>query len=133
MTFGHVALTINRQRSVLWIYISDALISFLAFLYVIPHYGWRGAAIIMIFSELYAGTLITIVTLRYAKTIPSFVAFFKIVLASAIMGAVLYLTTSLPLFVAIVLGIITYAVLIMGLRVMTWERVRDVLKGPKIA
>ncbi|OGH69081.1 MAG: hypothetical protein A3D53_02410 [Candidatus Magasanikbacteria bacterium RIFCSPHIGHO2_02_FULL_45_10] len=133
MTFGHVALTINRQRSVLWIYISDAFISFLAFLYVIPHYGWRGAAIIMIFSELYAGTLITIVTLRYAKTIPSFVAFFKIVLASAIMGAVLYLTTSLPLFVAIVLGIITYAVLIMGLRVMTWERVRDVLKGPKIA
>lgn len=124
MTFGHVALAINRQRSVLWIYVSDAVISFAAFLYVIPRFGWQGAAIIMIFSEIYAGLLLTIATLRYAQVTPSFNTFIKIVMASAGMGAVLYFVSFLPLLANILTGFTVYGLLVFGFRVVSWEQIR---------
>lgn len=133
MVFGHIALATNHQRSVLWIYISDALISLPAFLIALSLFGWRGAAGVIIFSELYAGVLLTYVTVRLAGAQPSFTPFFKILLACAGMVGVLYLLPPIPLLASVVLGAISYSAFILIFRVISLRTLKLIFSRQKIA
>lgn len=127
MIFGHIALAINRQREALWIYASDAVLSLIGYFYFIPLYGWWGAAIVTIFSEIYAGLLLTILTIYYSKTRPHILNLVKIFLASAGMGALLILYPSLPFALAILVGGLSYGLLLIILRAITLAQIKAAL------
>ena len=125
--FGYMALAIDRQKQALWIYISDAVLTTIAYFILIPRYGIYGAAAAAIFAELYAGLGLMILANHYAKFIPSFKTLGKIILASAIMGAVVHRLQPLNIIFSIILGMTVYAIFVLLFRVISKETLREIV------
>jgi len=107
--FGHTAVAMDRQKATMWIYISDAILTLLGYLYFIPRFGWVGAAWMTVFSELYAGVCLYITIRKITKIKLRLTKLLKIIAATTFMSVVIYLTSSLHVLIAIVFGIIAYA------------------------
>lgn len=125
--FGYIALAINHQRRALWIYISDAILTTIAYFIFIPRYGIYGAAGVSIFSELYAGLALMLLANHYSNFTPRFKALGKIILASAIMGAAIYKLQPLNIIISIILGIAVYAVFILLFKVVSKETIKEIV------
>ncbi|TSC84379.1 MAG: Membrane protein [Parcubacteria group bacterium Gr01-1014_13] len=126
--FGYMALAIDRQRQAMWIYFSDAVLTTIAYFILIPRYGIYGAAMAAIFAELYAGLGLMILANHYAKFIPSFKTFGKIILASTIMGLIIYKLQPMNIVMSILIGVGIYGLLIIGLKVISKQTIMEVLK-----
>jgi O-antigen/teichoic acid export membrane protein len=132
MVFGHIILAIDRQREALWVYASDAVLSLIGYLIFIPRFGWWGAVMVTLFSECYAGLGHTILTMYYSKTRFSPTVFFKVVIASVVMGTLLFALQPLPLLASILLGAFVYALLLIALRVTSWARISKLLRRARV-
>jgi O-antigen/teichoic acid export membrane protein len=128
--FGHAAVAINRQRETMWIYISDAIITLAGYLVFIPAYGMIGAAGMTIFSELYAGTLLFLTVRHYSGEGLRIRTFAKILLASAMMGAVLLALPPLPVILSIIAGGIIYGIAIVALRAISPKTLKEIFAKP---
>ncbi len=90
MVFGHLALAINKQRQVFWVYLSDALLSLVGYFIFIPKFGMYGAAYVTIFSEFYAGALLLIMAYHYSGFFPKLFTLLKILFISLLMSILIY-------------------------------------------
>lgn len=133
MIFGHIALAINRQKEALWIYGSDALLSLAGYFYFIAHYGVWGAIGVTLFSEVYAGLGLTLLTIHYSGVTPRLNSLIKILAASFAMGTALYYLPNVPLFGAIALGGAIYSGLVILLRIISPATIKEILTTPKVA
>lgn len=133
MIFGHIALAINRQKEALWVYGTDAILSLISYFYFISHYGVWGAIGVTLFAELYAGLGLTLLTIRYSGVTPQLTSFLKILVASILMGLVLYSLPDIPLLLAIALGGVVYAFLIILLRVISPATIQELVSVKKVA
>lgn len=131
MVFGHVALAIGKQRKSMWVFISAAVFSVIGYFIFIPRYGVWGAVGVTIFSEIYAGICLLILVSRLAKTWPDFGSFLKISLASLIMGLLVYSLPNLPVIISILIGVITYTILVLVLKIISKETIKEILKAKK--
>ncbi len=127
MLFGHTALAINRQKQAIFIYASNALLSVIGYFIFIPRFGIYGAAGVTIFSELYAGIGLFALTYYYARVKPSLLTAVKIIIASAIMGIVVYIARFLPLFVSISIGALVYAALNLTLNTLPRQKWQEIV------
>lgn len=114
MTFGHIVLAINKQKQALYIYGSDALLSLIGYFVLIPRFGWQGAVAVTIFSEIYAGLLLAILSIYYSKVFPSLLNLLKITLGSILMGGLVYLLPKVSLPLSVLAGAGFYAIFIIG-------------------
>ncbi len=106
--FGHTAVAIGKQKATMWIYISDAIITLAGYLYVIPRFGWFGAATLTVFSELYAGILLALLISHYSPAKLNFKKFGKIIIASLLMVGALLLIGDFSLLLLIPVGALVY-------------------------
>lgn len=127
MIFGHIALAINKQKETLWIYGSDAILSLIGYLIFIPRYSWAGAVGVTLFSELYAGVLLTLSTIRYSQTYPELKNFLKVTLASLIMAAALYYISPTNLLTSMLVGAVVYGACIILLKVITPTTLKEII------
>ncbi len=126
LIFGHVILSMSRQKKTLWIYISDAIVSLILFFIFIPMYGLWGAVLVSVLAEIYAGVCLTAVAIRQTKFIPSFFIFFKIVIASAIMASAVYLLPSQHVLISILYGVIIYGGLLLLFQVVPKGMIKEI-------
>lgn len=126
MIFGHINLAIGRQKQAMWVYASAAILSIGAYLFFIPRTGMYGAAIVTAASEFYVGLLLLLLAYRYTQTLPNFFSFFKILLASSIMGLSIYLLPSMHLLWIIATGATIYTVLIIILGVIPRKTLQEI-------
>ena len=124
--FGHVNLALGKQKKALWIYLADAILAVIAYCIFIPMLGGFGAAWVRVGSEIFAGLGLLIMAGCYSGFWPRPFAFLKICLASAIMAFVI-VKLQLGLFISIIIGVIIYAILILALRVISKQTLREVL------
>ena len=132
-TFGHLALSINRQRETLWVFIIDAILSVIGYLVYIPRYGVNGAIGVTIFSEIFAGTLLFVIFLYYAKVTPRLITLGKTLVASLIMGLVVYYLQYLPLIIPIGAGALVFALLALLLRIISPATIKEALTLKPVA
>ncbi len=125
--FGYIALAIDRQKQALWIYISDAVLTTIAYFIFIPKYGIYGAAGAAIFSELYAGLMLMLLANHYAGFTPRFKSLGKIFLASAIMGAAVYKLQPMNIIISIILGIAVYTVCILLFKTISRQTLNEIV------
>ncbi len=125
--FGYIALAINRQRQALWVYITDAVFTTIAYFIFIPKYGIYGAAGVSVFSELYAGLLLMLLANHFAKFTPRFKSLGKIILASAIMGAVVRQLQPQNILVSILAGATVYAALVIILKIVSKDTLKEII------
>lgn len=124
--FGHTAVAINKQKQTIWIYASNAMITLIGYLIFIPRFGMLGAAWMTAFSELYAGLLLFFTIQRYSGERLRVKTFGKILVASAIMGAILFPLRDLHIAFLIILGIAVYAAVIIGIRGISKETIKEI-------
>lgn len=125
--FGHTAVAINKQKHVMWIYISNALITLIGYLIFIPMYGMYGAAWMTVFSEIYAGTLLWIAIKQYSKEKIQMKTFGKIILASAIMGIALHLLINLNIILLILIAVIIYGLVLILTKTISKKTISEIL------
>jgi O-antigen/teichoic acid export membrane protein len=88
---AHAIIAVKKQKSVIWIYILVSLSSLVAYLYLIPRFSYYGAAAVTIYSELSIALLSGIFICRYLKFKLNFQDLKKSLLASVLMGVIIYL------------------------------------------
>jgi len=124
--FGYVNTALNRQKSVLWVYISCAVISAIGYFLFIPRFGIWGAAGVRIFSELYAGLCLTAMAIHFSGCWPRFRTYGKIAFAAVVMALLVSYTQPMNIFLSAALGGAVYFILILALRVVsrnTWQEI----------
>ncbi len=127
VTFGYTALALNRQRQALWIYGSNAILSIIGYFVFIPRFGIWGAVGVTIFSEIYSGLLLFILVTVASKTLPKIFTLIKITLASILMGLILLKFPTNSLLVSILIGVLSYGILVLGLRIISWKTIKTIL------
>lgn len=132
MTFGHIILAINRQKEALVVYGTDALLSLIGYFIFIPRFGWAGAVGVTIFSEIYAGLFLTLLSVKYSGILPKLQTLSKIFLSSLGMGLFLSVM-QLSLFPSILVGIAVYGALNFVFGIPKPETLRQIFSLAKIA
>lgn len=125
--FGHTAVAINKQKQVMWIYISDAVLTLAGYLIFIPMYGMIGAAWMTVFSELYAGILLFFAIRHYSKQHLQVATLAKIIFAAAVMGSVIFLLPQYHVLILVALGGVVYAGLLFGLGAVSKKTIQEVI------
>jgi len=106
--FGHLIVALNKQLVMLWGYIITAVLSLTVYFIVIPRYSYYGAAWATVFSEVLIMCLTFFVVYKTTKIFPSFKIFSKAILASAVMGVVLYFARDLHVLILLLISVPVY-------------------------
>jgi len=88
--FAFILLAVNKQSRILYINAACVLFNIIGNLLVIPYYGFRGAAITSVLSELLILILTATVAYRYLKYRISFATTFKIIISALLMGVAVH-------------------------------------------
>lgn len=126
--FGHTAVSVNKQKQVMWIYISTAILTLIGYLIFIPIYGMYGAAFMTVFSELYAGGLLFFSVRKYTKEKLQGQTFAKIIFSALVMASVLFIFIDLHIFILVPLGMLVYGFFLFALGGISKETVRNIIK-----
>jgi O-antigen/teichoic acid export membrane protein len=62
--FGHFIVALQKQRAVVWVYATDAVLALAAYAIFIPQYGSTAAAYATFGSEVYAAIILVWVVMR---------------------------------------------------------------------
>lgn len=129
--FGHLVVAVNLQKEVLWVYISNAVITFTGYMIFIPKYGMYGAAWMTVFSEWYTAILVTLVAKKNVKEKLNYSFFRKIILSSAVMGTIIILLFHLPVLLLITISALVYALMLIITKAITKAQIKEILSLKK--
>ncbi|MFA7245186.1 MAG: flippase [Candidatus Magasanikbacteria bacterium] len=125
--FGHLAVAVNLQKKVLWVYITNAFLTLIGYMIFIPKYGMYGAAWMTVFSEWYAAIMLTLVAQKNIKEKLNFVFLIKVILSSAVMGLAIIWWKNLPIIILIILAALVYFVMILVSKAISKEQLKELL------
>lgn len=125
---GYVVVIINQQRRILFGYGFVAVTAFLGYLLFIPPYSYYGAAWVTVYSETMMLCIAAGLIYRTTGARPEIKVPLKIILASAVMGLVLWWLHTWPLWLIIPLATAVYAVVLIAVRGITRDELRTVLR-----
>lgn len=125
--FGHAAVAINRQKQILWIFISDAIITLIGYLIFIPKFGMLGAAWMTVFSELYAGLLLFASVRHYSGVRLQPKTLSKVLCAGLFMALAIWPLRNVNVFFPILAAAIVYAISILALKIVSKKTLCDIL------
>jgi len=125
--FGHAIVAIGRQRTMLWVYAGDALVSLALYLIFIPRFGAVAAAIITILSELViavgAGAIVARATgFRARLSAPA-----KALAAATLMGGAVAAIDGAHVLIRMAVGAAVYGALIVAFGALSREDLRALL------
>jgi O-antigen/teichoic acid export membrane protein len=106
--FGYAVVAINRQKTMMWGYLTTAVVTLIGYLIFIPLYGYWGAAWMTVFSEVMVMIWSFVVVYREIKFLPTIVNFIKYVLAAALMMIVLYYIKNLNIVLLLMVATVVY-------------------------
>ena len=106
---------------------SCAVITLTLYLTLIPRLGMAAAAWLTVFSEIYVAIFLTITVSKYIEHKLQLKTFWKVVIATAIMGMVVYSIQALHVLLVVLIGALIYAVLLFGMKAVSKETIREVL------
>lgn len=125
--FGHLVVAVNLQKKVLWVYISNAIITLIGYLIFIPRFGLYGAAWMTVFSEWYAAICLTIVAKTNVKEKMELGFIFKIILSSLTMGGIIYAIKELPVLLVILVAVAVYGLMLFVTKAVDKNSLKEIL------
>jgi len=126
--FGNTVVAINKQKTMMWLYLAVAIVSLIGYLIFIPRYSYFGAAGMTVASELMVTISAALIVCLTAKVWPSFKVFFKVLMASGVMALVLYLLAGYNIFLLSLIGAAVYFVVLFLLKGVTKDVIREVTR-----
>jgi len=126
--FGNTVVAINKQKTMMWLYLSVAVVSLIGYLIFIPKYSYFGAAGMTIASELMitiAAVLIVIITTKVRLSLKVFI---KSTISSGVMAIVLYLLAGSNLFLLLAIGIVVYFATLLLLKGISRDVIKEIIR-----
>ncbi len=124
---GHVITIINRQRQMVWSYLSVAVLGLVLYLTLIPRFSLYGAAVGTIITETVTAVVGYIIILRVMKFRLELRAIPKILFAGLLMYSTITLMAHLNIWLAVGLGGIVYLSALFLTKVVSTHIFNDVL------
>ena len=107
--FGNFIIAADLQKKLFWVYLTSVFVNVVGNIILIPRYSYLGSSISTIFTEAFVCLSAYIILYNNLRFIPGFKTFFKSIIASLVMGVVIfYIARDLNLFLTIFLGGIIY-------------------------
>jgi len=106
--FSNMIISLEMQKSLVYIYGAGAILNLVANFIFIPKYSYYGAAGTTVLTELIVTVLMVIVLYRVLKTFLSFGLLIKYILAGLVMAGLLYILAGWNLFILIILASLVY-------------------------
>ncbi|MFA7314416.1 MAG: flippase [Candidatus Magasanikbacteria bacterium] len=125
--FGHLVVAVNLQKEVLWVYISNAIITFTGYMIFIPKYGMYGAAWMTVFSEWYTAVMVTLVARKNVKEKINYKFLTKVIFSSIIMGVFIILLNKIQILILITISIAIYTLMLFATRAVSKGQMKDIL------
>ncbi len=125
--WAHALLAIGAQRKTIFWFGLDALLAVPAYLILVPIFGARGAAWITVFSEIFIGLATFILIVRLTDFKLSLKPVGKMLLATILMMIALWPLREWPVLLTILIGALVYGGLVLILRVISREMIRDLI------
>jgi len=127
--FGHLIVGIERQRTMLYVFALDAVVSIGLYALTIPRYGAVAAALVTIFSEAVIAIASGIIVIRETRTKIIFYNNAKALVAALGMGAALALAPNWNVLVRIVFGAAVYLLLLIAFKAIRKDEIALLAKG----
>lgn len=129
--YGHTAVAINKQKQTMWVYMSCAVITLTAYFLLIPIYGMPAAAWLTVFSEIYVGIFLMLTVHRYLENTLQLKTFSKIIFATAVMGATLFLLRELHIIILVLIGSGVYGGTLLLVKAVSKETIQEIISVKK--
>lgn len=123
----HTIIALGKQKAMLRFYVLSALIAIIGYLIFIPRYSYWGAAYMTVVAEFLVTVFAFFVIWRTIKFFPSLNIFWRVFLASLIMGFVLYVLAGVNLFILILLSIVVYFVFLYIFKGISRETIKEII------
>lgn len=124
---AHTITIINRQRQMVWGYLSVAVIGLAIYLTLIPRLAATGAAIGTIVTEALTPLIGYIIIFRVMKFRLALGIVPKVLLAAGVMTASIMFLRALDPWFALVAGSVAYAGALLVTRAVPWSMIKEVL------
>ncbi len=108
--FGSTIIAIGKQKTVMYAYGSAAIINVAANFYFISRFSYIGAALVTAVTELFVSLCMLIIIYKTVRFLPKLNVLKKVIVASFVMSAVLWLFPVQNFAVLVVVGATTYLV-----------------------
>jgi O-antigen/teichoic acid export membrane protein len=115
---GNMTTIISEERAAARIYSINAAANVILNLYAIPRFGVVGASLVTVITDLIGALQFYLLLWRKLHLPDMTWVFGRILIASALMGAVVRLANSMNLFLLIGLGAVVYGGLVLALRLL---------------
>ncbi len=112
----YVLIAVNRQRFLTLAFLLGAVFNVGANLAVIPVFSYRGAAVVTVVSEMVLMLPFMYAIWKHVGAVPFFQISWRPVLASGVMGLVVWWLRPLDMVAPVVLGAMVYAAALLALR-----------------
>ncbi len=135
---GNMTTIVGEERSAARIYAGAAVANILLNLVFIPLYGYMGASVVTVVTDLVAGVPFYILLSRKLSLPKMPGTFLRILLACLLMGILVHALVELNLVVAILGGMAAYSVLVFLLKILNPSEIRSIQKvlamrkGPQV-
>ncbi len=124
---SHVIVALDLQKKMLPVYFVVAAITLIGYLVCIPIYGMWGAAWLTVFSETCVAIAATWISVQKSGTRLFALPYLKIFFATIVMVLVTQLVKQMWLPIPILVGAISYTLIILGIGVIPPETMKEVL------
>lgn len=127
---AHAIIAINKQKQIIWAYVFTAITAFIGYLIFIPKYSYFGAAWVTVYSEIFIGAASIFLVWQHAKFFPKMNIFIKSLLASCVMGVVLFFIKDINLIFVIFVASLVYFIILYTLGGLKFVPIKEILKRP---
>lgn len=124
---NHAVTVINRQRQMVWGYLSVAVVGLIAYFTLIPRFSTYGAATGTILTESLTGLISYILVLRVMRFRLRLRILPKLLVSAAVMGVVVYLLRSANVWLTAVIGAAVYGLALIATRALRLSTVREII------
>lgn len=125
--FGHIVVVLNKQKQMIWGYVSVAVLALIVYPFAIMHYGMFGAAWATVGTEFVITVLTFLMVWRTTHLIPRLKIFWKSILAALIMALFLFMLADANLALLLVGGALIYVVALYLLGGIKKEILREIV------
>jgi O-antigen/teichoic acid export membrane protein len=117
----YALIAVNQQRFLTRAFIIGATFNVVANLLLIPRYSFVGAAVTTVLSELVLFLPFYYSVRRHITPLPFLELFWRPIVASAVMGSVIWLARGQPLLLIVLIAMVAYAVALLAFGAVTKE------------
>ncbi len=126
--FGNAVVAVNRQRTMMWLYLAVAVVSLAGYLILIPRFSYFGAAWMTVLSELLVTSSAALIVLKATRVKVSLVFAGKALTAGLVMTGTLFLLRTVAFPLLIVIGACEYGMVLYLMKGISKDMILEIVQ-----